>query len=832
VATTTTKTRTVRRAATGTAKTNGPISRRLSSRAQESAPPRPRGRRTRARNLVIVESPAKARTVENILGDDYRVIASVGHVRDLPNYGYGVNDIEHGDFTPKYVVVKDKRRGVDKTGIIQEIAEAAKDAERVYLSTDPDREGEAISWHIREAAGIPEEKTTRVVFHEITKPAIEEAFSHPGKLDMHLVDAQQTRRVLDRLIGFPLTWFVQGKVSKSASAGRVQSVALRMIVEREREILKFVPQEYWTMHARLARGAGAFTADLSRLLDERGRPAHGWLRPPKADAANRGTPAIPDKAAADRLTATFNRCDFLVKDVKKGERRQSPAPPFTTSTFQQAANNRLGMGGARAMGVAQGLYEGISLPGEGPVGLITYMRTDSLNISSIARGEARRFIGGRWGHDYVPDKERVYRSQAKGAQEAHEAIRPTSPARTPESLRHVLDREHLAVYRLIWERFVASQMTDARFATVRAEIDASESAMLRGTFAASAQQLIFPGHLAVYGRNANEAEEGDEDQDGTLPELAAGDALARQGVDPRQHFTEPPPRYTEATLVKALEEQGIGRPSTYATIVQTVQKRDYVTRQGRALVPQELGFLVNDLLVEHVDEYVAIPFTSALEEELDEIAEGKRDYHGVVKEFWQTFSKRVEKAKEEAPKQQEETEFPCNVCSQANLVIKWGRNGKFFACPRYPECSNSLPIGDDGKPLLVAKPVETHYLCPKCGSATIQKSGPYGPYIDCTRRDTKKCDFRAGVPVGVECPEEPGKGQLVEKRTKRGIFYGCWNYPHCSYTTNSLEPAKISPVRSPAEREAANKKLLERSARGKAAFAARRASPARARKAS
>jgi DNA topoisomerase-1 len=776
---------------------------------------------------VIVESPAKARTVENILGADYRVIASVGHVRDLPNYGYGVEDFT--TFKPRYVVVKDKKRGVDKTAVINEIAEAAKRAERVYLSTDPDREGEAISWHIKEAAGIPDEKTTRVVFHEITKPAIERAFREAteagaadehgrhGKLDMHLVDAQQTRRVLDRLIGFPLTWFVQGKVSRSASAGRVQSVALRLIVERERAIQGFKAQEYWTVHAVLAKQGAAFSADLARLPGTgRGRS----IKPGSGDFVA----AIPDQAAADELLAGFRRSDFRVSVVKKGERAKSPVPPFTTSTYQQAANNRLGMGAQRAMAIAQQLYEGIGVPGEGPVGLISYMRTDSLNISPVARGEARRFIASRWGDDFVPAKERVYRTQSKGAQEAHEAIRPTNPARTPESLSRVLDRDQLRAYTLIWQRFVASQMADARFNTVAAEIEAREGAELRGTFRASAQHLVFAGHLAVYGVDVNERAPGDEDEDAeaALPELVEGDALERRTVDGRQHFTEPPPRYTEASLVKMLEEKGIGRPSTYATIVQTVQKRDYVTRQGRALVPQELGFLVNDMLVEHVSRYVDVGFTSEMEEELDEIAEGKRDYLTVVRDFWKDFEQKVDTAKKGAEKVQEETDILCSVCGEANMVIKWGRNGKFLACPRYPECKNAMPLTEEGEPVVVAAPTVTEFACPKCVAPTVQKSGPYGPYIDCTRRDEKKCDFRSGVPVGVACPEEPDKGQLVEKRTRRGTFYGCWNYPRCSYTTNTLEAGKMTKPRSAEERATANAKLLERSARGKAAFASRR----------
>ncbi|MCC7365844.1 MAG: type I DNA topoisomerase [Dehalococcoidia bacterium] len=797
-----------------------------------------RSRGRKARKLVIVESPAKARTVGNILGDDYTVIASVGHVRDLPPYGYGIEDFEC--FKPKYVVVKDKKRGVDKTEVIKDIAGAAKDAERVYLSTDPDREGEAISWHIREAAGIPPEKTTRVVFHEITKPAIEAAFaeaetgaasdgdSHgrkaPGQLDMDLVDAQQARRVLDRLIGFPLTWFVQGKVARSASAGRVQSVALRLIVERERQIRDFRATEYWSIKAQLAKQGRTFEAELAKLP---GMTRQQSLKPP---FENGRMPAIPDADTAGALVAAFERSAFSIAKVDRGSRKKGPLPPFTTSTFQQAANNRLGMGAQRAMGIAQELYEG-DISGWSGGGLITYMRTDSLNISPLARGDARRYVAERWGSDYIPEKERVYSTRSKGAQEAHEAIRPTDVRRTPESLRRVLNNDQLRIYTLIWQRFAASQMSDARFSTMTVDIEAREGADLRGTFRASAQKLEFPGHMAAYGHHADDAEDRpDEDGETQLPEnLAAGDQLDRRRVESKQHFTEPPARYTEASLVKALEELGIGRPSTYATIVQTVQKREYVKKEGRALVPQELGFLVNDLLVEHVDRYVATGFTSAMEEELDEVADGKRDYLSVVRDFWQEFEPDYTKAKESAGKVGEEpTDIECTACHQATLVIKWGRNGKFFACPRYPECSNSLPMGPDGQPVHIAAPTESAYACPKCGAKTVQKNGPFGPYLDCTNRDAKKCDFRSGVPVGVECPEEPGHGQLVEKRTRRGIFYGCWNYPNCSYTANTLDPAKMPAAREPAEREAANAKLKERSARGKAAFAARKANARKA----
>ncbi len=794
-----------------------------------------RGGGNHPRNLVIVESPAKARTVGNILGPDYRVIASVGHVRDLPNYGYGVKDLKNGDFTPIYVVPKEKK------AVVEDIKAAARGAERVYLSTDPDREGEAISWHILEAAEIPKEKVTRVVFHEITRPAIEAAFREattghapagaedhhrkkPGELDMTLVDAQQARRVLDRLIGFPLTWFVQKKVARSASAGRVQSVALRLIVEREREIQDFRATEWWSIHAQLAKAGRQFETELSKLPDQARRLS---LKPPFDERR----PAIGSEDQAGALVAVFKRSDFSVASVKKGERSKAPVPPFTTSTFQQASVNRLGMSAARAMAVAQQLYEGV----HGQPGLITYMRTDSLNISPVARGEARRYIGGRWGADFVPEKERVYRTRSRGAQEAHEAIRPTDVGRTPEAMRNLLDRDQLRVYTLIWQRFVASQMTDARFQTVAVEIEAREAGQLRGTFRASAQHLIFAGHLAAYGHDATD-EDVDEDAEASLPELVEGQGLQRDDVLGRQHFTEPPPRYTEASLVKALEEKGIGRPSTYASIVATVQKRDYVRKDGRALVPQELGFLVNDMLVKFMDEYVAVPFTGEMEEELDEVAEGERGYLSVVKEFWPKFDERLQRAEGEAAKNQEETDILCDVCGQANLVIKWGRNGKFFACPRYPECKNSMPMDPEtGQPVHVEQPVETEYACPKCGRPTVRKTGPYGPYLDCTGRETKACDFRAGVPVGVPCPDEPETGQLVEKQAiRRGgksVFYGCWNYPHCSYTTNSLEPGKMAPARPLPEREEANRKLLERSARGKAAFAKRRET-ARTRRAS
>ncbi|GIW19070.1 MAG: DNA topoisomerase 1 [Tepidiforma sp.] len=795
-----------------------------------------KGSRKGPRYLVVVESPTKARTLQGILGSDYEVMASLGHVRDLPTYGYGVENVEQLDFRPKYVVVKDRSSRVDKAEVIKEIAEAAKKAERVFLSTDPDREGEAIAWHIKEAAGIPDEKVTRVVFHEITRPAIEAAFAEatgqapkaddghgrrePGKLDMHLVDAQQARRVLDRLIGYPLTWFVQKKVSRGASAGRVQSVALGLIVKREREIQSFVPVEYWTVEAQLAKEGRPFAAGL---VSFDGMKKGAKMRPEFGPAG----PAIPDEATANRLLEGYRRARFAVTAVKPGQRKVSPAPPFTTSTFQQAAVNRLGMSTARAMAVAQELYEGVN----GMPGLITYMRTDSVAVSPVAQQQARAFIRETWGEAFVPEKPRVYRTRARGAQEAHEAIRPTNPALAPEQLRRALSAEQLKVYQLIWQRFLASQMTDAVYRTMTVDIEATAEGAPAGTFRANASTLVFEGHLKAYGAEAAETDEDGEQVVDALPELAAGDVLERRAVEAKRHETQPPPRYTEASLVKALEELGIGRPSTYASIVQTVLKREYVRKEGRQLVPQELGFIVHDLLEQHMKKYVDVPFTGEMEEELDEVASGERDWMEVLREFWPEFKAELDRAEASAEKEQQPTDIPCEGCGQANLVIKWGRNGKFFGCPRYPECTFTLPMGPDGQPVRAGEPVAIPYRCPKDGGRLLKKSGRFGEYVECENRAAGTCDFRGGVPVGVPCPEEPETGQLVEKSSRRGTFYACWNYPNCSYTTNSLEPGKMTPPRPPEVREEANRKLLERSARGKAAFAKRRANAA-ARKAS
>jgi len=574
----------------------------------------------RNKSLVIVESPAKARTLSGILGKDYDVKASVGHVRDLPKSQLGV-DVEH-DFAPRYIIPRDKK------DVVKGLKEAAKNASTVYLATDPDREGEAISWHLLEAMSLDGKPYRRVEFHEITSDAVRAAFDHPREIDMRLVDAQQGRRVLDRLVGYKVSRVLWNKIRWGLSAGRVQSVALRMVVDREREIEAFTPQEYWTIDTSLARQAdaddAAFTARLAGLPGTR-----------KAE--------IGSEDAAQTVVSDLRQSAYAVRDVKKKQQLRRPSPPFTTSTLQQEASRRYGFSAKRTMAVAQQLYEGIEIPGQGQSGLITYMRTDSLNIATVAREEARRFIAGKFGGDFVPPAPRFYKTKSKGAQEAHEAIRPTSVFREPASIKKSLSSDQFKLYSLIWQRLVASQMADAVFDQMSVDIDAKAPAhekpyLLRAT----ASHMRFPGFRQVYieGRDI----ESDEDDEKSLPELNVDDALRLINVKPDQHFTEPPPRYTEATLVKALEENGIGRPSTYAPIMSTIQDRGYIKKEGRALRPQELGFVVADLLAERFPGVVDVSFTARMEDELDDVANGERQWPPVVQEFYAPLEKEIGRA--------------------------------------------------------------------------------------------------------------------------------------------------------------------------------------------
>ncbi len=722
--------------------------------------------KSKEKSLVIVESPAKARTLSGILGKEYEVKASVGHVRDLPKSQLGV-DVEN-DFAPRYIIPKDKR------DVVKGLKEAAKKAGTIYLATDPDREGEAISWHLQQAmdlAATAEEANLtnrkpyeRVEFHEITADAIKAAFEHPRKIDMRLVDAQQGRRVLDRLVGYKVSPVLWKKIRGGLSAGRVQSVALRMVVDREREIEAFVPQEYWTIDTRLAKqGDADESAFIARLA--------GLPGTKKAE--------IGDTAKANAVTGDLRAAAYSVRDVKKKQQLRRPAPPFTTSTLQQEASRRFGFSAKRTMAVAQQLYEGLTIPGEGQAGLITYMRTDSLNIAQVARDEARRFITGKFGADFVPPQPRFYKTKSKGAQEAHEAIRPTSAFREPAALKKSLTSDQFKLYSLVWQRLLASQMADAVFDQVSAEIDAKAPAhdqpyLLR----ASASHLRFAGFRQIYIEGRNVAS--DEDEERSLPDLSPAGLLRLLDVKPDQHFTEPPPRYTEATLVKALEENGIGRPSTYAPIMSTIQERGYVKKDGRALRPQELGCVVADLLAERFPGVVDVSFTARMEDELDEVASGERAWPPVVQEFYAPLEEALAAAAD-APRVEQETNEVCDKCGKP-MILRWGRFGQFLSCTGYPECKSARPAGTDKAP----EPEPTDEKCPACEAPMVSKQGPYGQFLECTKYP--ECKTRRPVlrKIGVLCPKDGG--ELIERKTRKGrsrTFYGCANYPNCDFTSGT-----------------------------------------------
>ncbi len=702
------------------------------------------------RNLVIVESPAKARTLAGLLGPEYDVLASVGHVRDLPKTKLGV-DIDDG-FQARYVVPREKQR------VVQQLKAAAEDAARVYLATDPDREGEAIAWHVVEAAGLQRMPHPRVVFHEVTKNAVLDAFKHPREINERLVDAQQARRILDRLVGYKISPLLWSKVRRGLSAGRVQSVALRMVVEREREIGAFVAQEYWTVDARLSKTAGdeSLTARLTGAV------------------GNRRKLEIGSTAETDRLLALLRPARFSVASIRKKEQRQRPQPPFTTSSLQQEASRRLGFTAKRTMAVAQQLYEGISVSGN-RVGLITYMRTDSTNIASVALDETRAFIGEKYGRSMVPAAPRFFRKKAKGAQEAHEAIRPTSVHREPASLKNALNRDQMRLYTLVWQRMVASQMADAvsDLTTVDVEAEPKEGRE-RYVFRAARSVLRFPGYRQLYQDTTDEGEEPEEKR--PLPPLAEGEELRLRELLPEQHFTEPPPRFTEATLVKAMEENGIGRPSTYAPILSTIQDRGYVEREGRALKPKELGFVVNDLLTSYFPGIVDVGFTAELEGELDEVAGGQRRWQPVVHDFYEPLKAALSVA-ESAPRVQEETNEVCDNCGRP-MVIRWGRFGRFLACTGFPECKNTRPLAGQEE----EAPQASNEICPICGKPMVIRRGRFGPFLACSDYPTCKGTRRIMAKIGVACPEDGG--DIVAKRSKKGrTFYGCSNYPRCHFTS-------------------------------------------------
>ncbi|MBI4049449.1 MAG: type I DNA topoisomerase [Candidatus Doudnabacteria bacterium] len=718
-----------------------------------------------AKSLVIVESPTKAKTISRFLNNQYEVQASFGHIRDLPTSKMGV-DIEH-NFEPSYVIPPKAKKK------IAELKKLASDASEIILATDEDREGEAIAWHLVQALDlqntkyqIPNTKYKRIAFHEITKSAIDEALKNPRELDLHLVDAQQARRILDRLVGYELSPFLWKKVKRGLSAGRVQSVAVRLIVEREREILKFAPQEYWNIIASFLKDS-EFEGKLNKIngktLDKLG---------------------IKNEAQAKKILADLRNQEAEVIEVNKKEVRRNPAAPFTTSTMQQEAARKLGFSAKQTMMYAQQLYEGVEIGEEGSTGLITYMRTDSVNLSTFALESAKSAISQRYGKDYVLPSPRQFASKSKNAQEAHEAIRPTDFSRDPESIKDYLDRNQYRLYDLVWKRAIATQMPEAVFdqTSVDIEISSKDKAY---TFRATGQTVKFDGFMKVYleGRDEEEAEE----SEGLLPELKQGDKPKVVKIIPKQSFTQPPPRYTDASLIKALEEQDIGRPSTYAPTITTIQERDYVHKIDKKFHPTEIGFIVNDLLVEHFPKVVDLKFTAQMEESLDEIAAGQKQWVPVIREFYEPFHQNLKTKEQEVEKH---VQYLDELCPESGhpLVLKFGRFGKFIACSNYPECKYTRPLPEEQKLMDEHK----DEICDVCGRPMIVKFGRFGSFLGCSGYPECKNIKKIQKGTGVECPK-CGEGELVERRSKRGIFYSCSKYPKCKFALNGKPTGEKCP---------------------------------------
>jgi DNA topoisomerase-1 len=724
-------------------------------------------------SLVIVESPAKAKTIKKYLGRNFEVKASVGHVKDLPKSKIGV-DVERG-FIPEYDVIKGKAK------VLSDIKRAARSVDHVFLATDPDREGEAIAWHIAEELGAEggDARVRRVLFNEITKSAILKAIEHPLDLDRNKFDSQQARRILDRLVGYQISPILWKKVRRGLSAGRVQSVAVRLVVEREREIEAFVPVEYWSLDADLAaRLPPEFRARISKVDGQ------------KADLTN--------GAQTEALVKDLDGARYVVASVDRKERRRNPPPPFTTAKLQQEAANRLGFSPKKTMTLAQRLYEGVELGDEGAIGLITYMRTDSVRLSTEAVDAARGHIAETYGKDHLPEAPNVYKTKAKAAQEAHEAVRPTSMEWTPDRVAPFFDqmgeRDMYRLYELIWNRFVACQMVPAVYDQTTADISAA-----RAVFRATGSILKFPGYLAVYGAKPPEQEAGAEEEksgengeretrseDRLLPPLEEGMELRLLKLLPEQHFTQPPPRFNESSLVKELEERGIGRPSTYAAILDTIQEKGYVEKLEKQFKPTHLGVLVTDELVRAFPREMDIAFTAGMEEKLDGVEEGTAAWQAVLQDFYGKFKEDLARAAEDmrnVKAQAIETEITCEKCGQHKMVIKWGRNGEFLACPGYPECRNTTNFRREDGNIVPEKEedVAVEDKCPECGADMVMKRGRFGRFLACTRYPD--CKGTKPVSIGVSCPKGCG-GYISEKRSRRGkTFYGCSSYPKCDFVS-------------------------------------------------
>ncbi|PIT21245.1 DNA topoisomerase I [Snodgrassella communis] len=712
-----------------------------------------------AKNLLIVESPSKAKTLKKYLGSDFEILASYGHVRDLVPKS-GAVDPEN-DFAMKYQLVSRNAKHLDA------IVAAAKEADVLYLATDPDREGEAISWHLQEILkskrGLKNLHPKRVVFHEVTKKAVLDAVAHPRELSQTLIDAQQTRRALDYLVGFNLSPLLWKKIRRGLSAGRVQSPALRMICEREQEIREFTAQEYWTVHLDSHKARTKFTAKLTHWQGQ------------KLEQFD-----IPDEVQQQEIVNALVGQQAHVTKVEKKKRSRNPAAPFTTSTMQQEAVRKLGMTTDRTMRTAQQLYEGVDV-GQGAVGLITYMRTDSVSLSDDAVIEIRHYIDNKIGSEYLPSAPKIYKTKSKNAQEAHEAIRPTSVYRTPEAVKPFLTADQFRLYQMIWQRAVACQMAPARFNTTSVDIVVG-----KGIFRVTGQVQTFAGFLSVYEEGVDDSE--DEENAKKLPELHEGDNLPVDRIFGEQHFTQPPPRYSEASLVKALEEYGIGRPSTYASIISTLKEREYVTLEQKRFLPTDTGEVVNKFLTEHFGQYVDYNFTARLENQLDDIAGGKREWRPVMQQFWKGFDKEI-KAKEDIPRAEltaENLDEICPKCGVNQLQIKFGKRGRFIACTGYPECDYTRNVNETAEE--AAKAAEEPTIvegrsCPKCQGQLVYKRGRYGKFIGCA--NYPKCKYIEPLEkpkdTGIECPK-CHKGSLIERKSRYGkLFYSCNTYPDCDY---------------------------------------------------
>ena len=692
--------------------------------------------------LVIVESPAKSKTIKKILGDNYTIEASFGHIRDFPKNVLGFDVAKN--FEPSFVVIPEKKKVVDK------LNEIAKKCSKVYLASDPDREGEAIAWHVRQVLNVDDDKIQRIEFNEITPKAVKHAVENPREIDIDRVKAQQTRQILDRLVGYKISPVLWEKLRNNhLSAGRVQSVALRMICEREDEIEAFVPVEYWTISAELEKEKATFEAELQKYKEKK-------IEIPNEEESTKIVEYLNDKST-----------EFVVDKITNRETTRKPAPPFITSTLQREASSKLGYGVAKTMQIAQKLYEGIELGSDGAVGLITYMRTDSVRISDDAQVLAKDFIVNNYGEKYYPEVPNNYvKSGKKNVQDAHEAIRPSYPERTPQSLKQYLTNEQYRLYKLIWDRFMSSQMQNATISNTSIDIKAGDYTLKAGT-----SSIVFDGFLKLYSDEEESAKK-------SIPEMKKGDVLKRKKVNPKQHFTQPPPRFSEASLVKALEEHGIGRPSTYAPIITKIQTKGYVEKVEKALAPTLLGRTVSKQLVEHFKNVMDYEFTAGMESKLDDIAERKAVWNDVLKEFYDPFVKIVSDAKQNMERINIESDITCPNCGK-KMVVRTSRFGsQFLGCSGYPECKTMMPL--NAKPEDVAEPEVCEEKCEKCGSDMIYKVGPYGKYMECTNQECKNRK-RIVISTGVKCPK-CGNGEIVQRKSKYGkIFYGCNKYPDCDF---------------------------------------------------